>query len=521
VYFVIVTELGIVISENNMVAKSFVFENPAAEFVDAKKGELKNNSLVDYLRELNSGFFISDDALLKALKKESLDVQMMEEKQLDEIQANKPQILVDAGFAKNIGDAISKLRDFALSLSASRVTEVSQSPDLHIIQAINALDEMDVMINGLSSRLREWYGLHFPELDNIIDSINGYAQIVMAGNRSSLSDKVYEDAGFPDSKVQMLSVIQQKSKGGEISPENLSIVQSIAKQILDMAKARNAIEAHIESQMKAFAPNVAAILGTAVGARILAKAGSIKKMATLPASTIQVLGAEKALFRALKTGTQPPKHGILFQHPIVHAAPRWQRGKMARAIASKAAIAARVDVYGAGLNQTLLEKLNVRVTEIGEKYKEPTERAPQPQREGRRDFGRRDEFRSRNRRPRDSFRNRDDRPRESRGGFGGRDDRPRGEFRRERFGSREDRPRESFRNRNRDDAPRSRDRDDRPRDSFRNRDGDNFREDKPRESFRDRDSRRDGFRSRGESDGPRREFGGNSGKRKKFGKRRF
>jgi nucleolar protein 56 len=132
-------------------------------------------------------------------------------------------------------------------------------------------------------------------------------------------------------------------------------------------------------------------LGTAVGARILAKAGSLKKLASLPASTIQILGAEKALFRSLKTGTQPPKHGILFQHPIVHAAPKWQRGKMARAIASKAAIAARVDVYGGGLNQTLLEKLNVRVTEIGEKYKEPTQRPIPPQRMERR----REEFRPR------------------------------------------------------------------------------------------------------------------------------
>jgi len=524
VYFVIVTELGIVVSQNNTVSKSFAFDNSAAEFVEAKKGNLKNNSIINYLRELNAGFFISDDALLKVLKKESLDVQIMDEKQLDEIQANKPQVLVDAGFAKNVGDAMSKLRDFALSLSASRVTEVSQSPDLHIIQAINALDEMDVMINGLSSRLREWYGLHFPELDNIIDSINGYAQIVMAGNRSSLSERVYQDAGFPDSKVQMLSVIQQKSKGGDISPENLAIVQSIAKQILDMAKARNAIESHIESQMKSIAPNVSAILGTAVGARILAKAGSIKKLATLPASTIQVLGAEKALFRALKTGTQPPKHGILFQHPIVHAAPRWQRGKMARAIASKAAIAARVDVYGAGLNQTLLDKLNVRITEIGEKYKEPTERPPQPQRqrEERQDFGRRDDRRDRRPRDRDSrgFGRRDDRPRQS---FRDRDDKPRQSFR-----DRDDKPRQSFRDR--DDKPRQsfRDRDDRPRDSFRNRNRDDKprdsfrdRDDKPRQSFRDRDSRRDGFRSRGESNGPRREFRGDSGNRKKFGKRRF
>jgi len=96
----------------------------------------------------------------------------------------------------------------------------------------------------------------------------------------------------------------------------------------------------------------------------------------MPASTIQVLGAEKALFRSLKTGAQPPKHGLLFQHSLVHAAPRWQRGKIARAIAAKAAIAARVDVYGEGRNQTLFEKLNVRITEIGQKYKEPTERPP-------------------------------------------------------------------------------------------------------------------------------------------------
>jgi nucleolar protein 56 len=239
--------------------------------------------------------------------------------------------------------------------------------------------------------------LHFPELDNIIDSINGYAQIVLAGKRASLSVKVYQDAGFPDSKVQVLSIIQEKSKGGDISDENLAIIQSIATQILEMAKIRKKIEDHIETEMNALAPNVAAILGTAVGARILAKAGSLKKMATLPASTIQVLGAEKALFRSLKTGTQPPKHGILFQHPTVHAAPKWQRGKMARAIASKAAIAARVDVYGGGLNHTLLEKLNVRVAEIGEKYKEPTERPPQPQRMERRrdDYRRRDDFRSR------------------------------------------------------------------------------------------------------------------------------
>ena len=128
----------------------------------------------------------------------------------------------------------------------------------------------------------------------------------------------------------------------------------------------------------------------------------------MPASTIQVLGAEKALFRSLKTGSQPPKHGILFQHALVHAAPRWQRGKIARAIAAKAAIAARVDVHGAGLNKTLLEKLNVRVKEIGEKYKSAPEKKSRPDESFQR--ARRDSFRDR-----DASRRRDSSRRGDRG----------------------------------------------------------------------------------------------------------
>ena len=149
----------------------------------------------------------------------------------------------------------------------------------------------------------------------------------------------------------------------DISEENLAIVQILAKNILELFDMRKSLEAQIDEQMKQVAPNISAVLGTTVGARILAKAGSLNRLSTMPASTIQVLGAEKALFRSLKTGSNPPKHGLLFQHAIVHAAPRWQRGKIARAVASKASIAARVDVHGSGVNQTLLDKLNVRVKE--------------------------------------------------------------------------------------------------------------------------------------------------------------
>ena len=375
-HFVILTEVGIAVFDENKCVKSLPFSDPARDYVSIKEEKANISELQDFLSKLNSGIFVNDASLMKLLKKNSVDVELMEDSKIEHIQASKLHVLVDSGFAKDEADARSKLRDFAVQLSSSKVTETSASPDLHIIQTINTLDEIDKIINGLSSRLREWYGLHFPELDNLIDSINGYAKIVLAGKRDDLTDKAYTDAGFPETKVEMLSLLQKKSKGGAISNENLAIVQTLAKQILELFDLRNTLEKHIETQMELVAPNISGILGAAVGARILARAGSLKRLAFMPASTIQILGAEKALFRSLKTGSQPPKHGLLFQHALVHAAPRWQRGKIARAISTKAAIAARVDVYGAGKNQMLFEKLNIRIKEIGEKYKEPTEKEP-------------------------------------------------------------------------------------------------------------------------------------------------
>ena len=414
-YSVILTELGISVFKEEKLEKAFRFNNSVKEYLEIKNKEAKLNELINYLGSIQRGVAVSDESLLAILKKNSIDSQLMDSDELDRIQSSKPEIIVESGFASNPQDALGKLREFALGISSSKVTEVSESPDLHIIQAINSLDEIDKIANALSSRLREWYGLHFPELDNIIDSINGYAQIVMAGKRESLTKQVFEDAGFPESKVEMLSLISSKSRGGDISDVNLTIVQSIAKQILDFHELRKKLEDHVESEMVTIAPNLSAILGTAVGARILGRAGSLKRLAGLPASTIQVLGAEKALFRSLKTGSQPPKHGLLFQHAMVHAAPRWQRGKIARAIAAKAVIAARIDVYGDGLNETLLEKLNVRVGEISKKYENPTEKDMRKPQSFRRDGG---NFRDNPRRRDDRGGRRDDRGgrRDDRGG---------------------------------------------------------------------------------------------------------
>ena len=355
---VILTELGIGVFNENTCVKTITFSEPASDYIFIKKGKSRISELSKFLSNEQNDVTVNDSALYDLLKKKDIEAQMMSEHDIENIQLTKPKILVDANLATDENDAMQKLRDFAIQLSSTKITEVSESPDLHVIQSINTLDDTDKIINAISSRLREWYGLHFPELDNIIDSINGYAQIVLAGKRKNMSDDVFVNAGFPDSKVQMLSLVREKSRGGDITEENLLMVQSLAKNILELFDMRKNLEEQIDTQMKEIAPNITAVLGTTVGARILAKAGSLVRLSSMPASTIQVLGAEKALFRALKTGSNPPKHGLLFQHAVVHAAPRWQRGKIARAIAAKAAIAARVDVHGGGLNNTLDFSLN-------------------------------------------------------------------------------------------------------------------------------------------------------------------
>jgi nucleolar protein 56 len=290
------------------------------------------------------------------------------------IQINKLNIYLQSNSFANEREIIDKLRDFSLKLSSLRIQEASEQMDLHISQSINALDEIDKISNTLGTRMREWYGLHFPELDNLLQNANTYSLLVSnCGKRDNITKEFLETIDIPENKIEIITEVSKRSRGGKITEQNLLIVQNIAQQVISLNKIRKNLEDHIDASMEDVAPNVKGLLTASVGARLISKAGSLRRLASLSASTIQILGAEKALFRTLKTGSDPPKHGILFQHPVIHSAPKWQRGKMARAIAAKTAIAARLDVYGQNpeVNQALSDKLTDRLTEIKEKYKEP------------------------------------------------------------------------------------------------------------------------------------------------------
>ena len=142
-YSVILTELGISVLNDGQIDKAFPFSNAVKEYLAVKNKESKLNELINYLAKIQRSVSVSDESLLAILKKFSIDCYIMDAEELEKIQITKPQIIVDSGFASNLQDTLGKLREFALGFSSSKVTEVSQSPDLHIIQAINSLDEID------------------------------------------------------------------------------------------------------------------------------------------------------------------------------------------------------------------------------------------------------------------------------------------------------------------------------------------------------------------------------------------
>ena len=371
----ILSELGPFVfeNENELIIYSKKFKNIISSNILISNGDYSEIlDISDKLRKYDS-VFSNDTGLISYLRNNGINVYAIPSEKIREISKHKLNYLIHAGFAENEYDAHMQLRQFALDFSSSKVRRISEKLDLHISQSINALDELDKIINVIGARLREWYGLHFPELDYLIQNIFTYAEIVkLAGNRNNIDLNMLENLGIESKRADMILVAVQRSKGGDILEENLSIIKKLANEVIMQTELRKILAQQIEEMMEKIAPNIKELLTATVGARLMAKAGSLQKLSVMPASTIQIIGAEKALFRSLKTGAPPPKHGILFQHPILHSAPKWQRGKMARAIASKVAIAARIDLFRNGEKDLhISEQLNKRIAEIQEKYKEP------------------------------------------------------------------------------------------------------------------------------------------------------
>lgn len=235
------------------------------------------------------------------------------------------QIAIDAGLCTSFNDYRKLMHETALLLAKSRITDILSSRDADIVQSIRALDTVIDAYNEMTERIVEWYGIHNPEVKL-----------------------------RPQEIVERLVTSQ--------TTDDLPALQGYAGCARMLQEERKRLEAYISACMDDVAPNLSEVLGELLGARLIARAGGLEKLAKLPASSIQVMGAREALFKHLREGTPSPKHGFIFRHPLVSGAPKRLRGRIARMLAGKAAIAARVDHYSGerlGLGEEVKRKAAV------------------------------------------------------------------------------------------------------------------------------------------------------------------
>ncbi|MFH0897721.1 MAG: C/D box methylation guide ribonucleoprotein complex aNOP56 subunit, partial [Candidatus Bathyarchaeota archaeon] len=196
--------------------------------------------------------------------------------------------------------------------------------------------------------------------------------IASLGSRHNFTVENITKIGLSAQRTENISEAAENSMGADLGEKGIEEVRGFSEALLQLYSLRDKMESYLDILMSEAAPNIRELVGSTLGARLIAATGNLENLSKKSSGTIQVLGAEKALFRSLKTGTRPPKHGLIFQYKDIHQSPRWQRGKISRALAGKLAIAARLDAYGGEYQGDRLKAVfDKRVEEIKASYAEP------------------------------------------------------------------------------------------------------------------------------------------------------
>ena len=256
-----------------------------------------------------------------------------------------------ATFVKGLTDSDMSRAQLGLAHSYSRAKvkfNVNKSDNM-IIQAIALLDTLDKDVNTFVMRVREWYSWHFPELVKIVNDNYQYAKCTLiVKDKGSLSEDslpaLTEVVGDEDKAKEILEA-SRTSMGQDISPIDLINIEAFARRVISLAEYRQTLFTYLSEKMHAVAPNLSALIGELVGARLISHAGSLTNLAKYPASTVQILGAEKALFRALKTKGNTPKYGLIFHSSFIGRAKQRNKGRISRYLANKCSIASRIDAF--------------------------------------------------------------------------------------------------------------------------------------------------------------------------------
>ena len=352
------------------------------EFYIALDGDIIQKVFEHFLLELkNSGFneFIFDNKKLESLISEKFGLKTFFESKSIEFKTfrlNLEDHLKKIGINKTSEEILKQYKIVSEELTRKKVSQASGHSDNVITQIITVLDVIKKSLSLFSSHLREWYGLHFPELtDKIVEDNIILAELISTlGSRDNFTfeniDKFFD---LKESKIKALEQYALESMGASIE---LNILQNYAEQIISLDTYRQQLENYLEALMEENAPNINTLIGSLIGAKLIAKAGGLQKLAYMPASRIQLLGAEKALYRFLKTGEKRPKHGLIFQWNQIRSAKPWIRGKIARVIAGKIGLSAKVDFFnGEFIGDVLSQDIDKKIKEIEEKYPNPPKKA--------------------------------------------------------------------------------------------------------------------------------------------------
>jgi len=237
----------------------------------------------------------------------------------------------------------------AHSVSRYQLSFTSEKVDTMIIQAVNLLEDLDKELNNYAMRLREWYGWHFPELGKIISDNQTYAQaVILIGMRTNVKQLSIEKLGevMDEEVAEQVKEAAEVSMGTEILDDDERHLKTLAKSVVEISDYRQNLAEYLKNRMAAVAPNLTILIGELVAAKLIAHSGSLMNLAKQPASTIQILGAEKALFRALKTKKNTPKYGLIYNASVVGQAKTQLKGKVSRTLANKCALCVRYDALG-------------------------------------------------------------------------------------------------------------------------------------------------------------------------------
>lgn len=362
VYYITQCIAGFIAFDENLEIveyRLFKEEEIVSNLIKIEENEILDEE-IELINELNSNESSDDNRIIIETTKRKSQYKGLEN--YENIETETPnkggeylrnhlnEVFEKIGFEKSEEEII----EYYERLAIEQIKQSSQEADKLLIQAINSVDDIDESISKLVERIRDWYTIYFPEMDTIGNNESYIKLIALSENREDImenyKDQLNEDIDY--------------SSGADIDEDDLKMLKSFAESIYSLQKSRHELEIYIDSKMEAIAPNLRDLLGATLGAKLIAHIGSIKRLATYPASVIQIMGAEKAIFRHLKTGERPPKHGLIFQHPSVRGAKWWNRGKIARNLALKITLAVRKDVFSGEYDPSIAEDYLKKVESI-------------------------------------------------------------------------------------------------------------------------------------------------------------